>query len=603
MPQCFHEKCKKRACYNLQGENTGLYCKTHKSSDMVSIVTKRCNMPDCNTVPSFNYPGEKKGFYCKSHHLNGMVDVINVTCAKEDCNKHPSFNYPSEKKALYCRTHKLEGMIDVVHAKCRHNGCLKIPSWTNPGESTKLYCGEHKLEGMVNSHTTCLYNECNKRPSYNNPEEISPLYCAKHALPQMINVTSKRCVVAECGKVPIFNEPGGKALYCATHKLDGMINVTKTLCAYDGCNKEPVYNISGEKKGLYCLKHKTGEMMDVRNAGCVYNGCIKRASYNNPGEKKALYCVDHKLQEMIYLNRKNCQADGCDRRASYGTFKNSKVHCDIHRLEGEFKVTNCIKCKRVAMYGLPDERIAILCENHHGKEHINLFDKECKTCHFEMILDNDGICECCSIGTKQVRVKETIVKQFLMSKTNLKIESCDKTIDTSCNHNRPDIVIDALYFKIIVEIDEHQHKSYTAECENVRMIMIHQAFGGTPVVFIRYNPDSYIDHQCAQQDPPRNIRLKALYSLIHSLMNNKEWHIPLSKYYLFYDGFDCNLPPEQIEMPYHDKYEESVSELRPHVANDESRFSGKKPKKILVKAKRRRSQSKTEEKIGIRDQF
>jgi hypothetical protein len=46
---------------------------------------------------------------------------------------------------------------------------------------------------------------------------------------------------------------------------------------------------------------------------------------------------------------------------------------------------------------------------------------------------------------------------------------------------------------IIVEIDENQHNDYDTTCENRRLMEISQDVGHRPVVFIRFNPDDYID--------------------------------------------------------------------------------------------------------------
>ena len=44
---------------------------------------------------------------------------------------------------------------------------------------------------------------------------------------------------------------------------------------------------------------------------------------------------------------------------------------------------------------------------------------------------------------------------------------------------------------IIIEVDENQHESYPEECESSRMINLSMVYGGSPVVFIRYNPDRF----------------------------------------------------------------------------------------------------------------
>ena len=46
---------------------------------------------------------------------------------------------------------------------------------------------------------------------------------------------------------------------------------------------------------------------------------------------------------------------------------------------------------------------------------------------------------------------------------------------------------------IIIEIDENAHTDYDCSCENKRLMEISQDLGFRPIVFIRFNPDDYVD--------------------------------------------------------------------------------------------------------------
>ena len=48
---------------------------------------------------------------------------------------------------------------------------------------------------------------------------------------------------------------------------------------------------------------------------------------------------------------------------------------------------------------------------------------------------------------------------------------------------------------IIVEIDENAHINYDSSCENKRLMELSQDLGFRPIVFIRFNPDDYIDKE------------------------------------------------------------------------------------------------------------
>lgn len=67
----------------------------------------------------------------------------------------------------------------------------------------------------------------------------------------------------------------------------------------------------------------------------------------------------------------------------------------------------------------------------------------------------------------------------------------DKCVDNGCSARRPDVRIERLTHTIIIECDENRHSSYTEECENKRMMEIFQDLGNRPIVFLRFNPDSY----------------------------------------------------------------------------------------------------------------
>jgi len=72
----------------------------------------------------------------------------------------------------------------------------------------------------------------------------------------------------------------------------------------------------------------------------------------------------------------------------------------------------------------------------------------------------------------------------------------NKQIEGGCSKHRPDIFIDCLTHSIIIEVDENQHKnnkSYNTECELRRLNNLFTDLADRPIIFIRFNPDSYIN--------------------------------------------------------------------------------------------------------------
>lgn len=68
----------------------------------------------------------------------------------------------------------------------------------------------------------------------------------------------------------------------------------------------------------------------------------------------------------------------------------------------------------------------------------------------------------------------------------------DKKVQDGCSRRRPDLLLDYGSHIIIVEIDENRHKDYESTCENKRMMEISQDVGHRPIVFVRFNPDDYV---------------------------------------------------------------------------------------------------------------
>jgi hypothetical protein len=67
----------------------------------------------------------------------------------------------------------------------------------------------------------------------------------------------------------------------------------------------------------------------------------------------------------------------------------------------------------------------------------------------------------------------------------------DKTVQDGCSKKRPDLLLDLGYQIVIIEVDENQHKNYS--CDNKRTMELSRDLNHRPIIFIRFNPDDYID--------------------------------------------------------------------------------------------------------------
>lgn len=69
----------------------------------------------------------------------------------------------------------------------------------------------------------------------------------------------------------------------------------------------------------------------------------------------------------------------------------------------------------------------------------------------------------------------------------------DKRVQDGCSRRRPDLLLDMGSHVIIVEVDENKHSNYDCSCENKRIMEISRDLQHRPIVFIRFNPDEYVD--------------------------------------------------------------------------------------------------------------
>jgi hypothetical protein len=217
--------------------------------------------------------------------------------------------------------------------------------------------------------------------------------------------------------------------------------------------------------------------------------------------------------------------------------------------------SKCIieSCNSIAIFGR--NLTPYYCDIHKKEDDVNLSERTCVSCSLEMILGDDGKCEFCNPQMYEYKLlgKQTALFNYLDS-VGLAGNYSDKIVDSSCGKERPDRVFDLTDKIIILECDEHQHKHYNIECERIRMINLGQMYGGTPVYFIRFNPDYYISDK---KDEEFNIskRYEYLKCLLNDIINCK-MTLPtslVSVIYLFYDNWKLGESSWHILQSYYDE--------------------------------------------------
>jgi len=125
----------------------------------------------------------------------------------------------------------------------------------------------------------------------------------------------------------------------------------------------------------------------------------------------------------------------------------------------------------------------------------------CKQCKYIIGSSKyDGHCLRCFIYlfpdkpvSKNYKTKETTVTDYIIKEFPNFTWKNDKRIEDGCSKKRPDLLLDLGYQVIIIEIDEYQHFNYDNLCENKRIMLLSQDVNHRPIIFIRFNPDQFIN--------------------------------------------------------------------------------------------------------------
>jgi len=262
---------------------------------------------------------------------------------------------------------------------------------------------------------------------------------------------------------------------------EDIVDVKHPKCKTPGCKIQPAFNFPGEKKGLYCSKCANKYNTEHPNEIDIENVINPRCkcgsispSFNFPGEKKGAYCRKcADLTKMKDVVNKYCSS------------------CGLIQINSS---TNA--------YG----GLCIECAQHTG----------------------------IAKRVRNVRVQEKAVAEYLKTHFKNITLSEDKQLEGSCVKTRPDISCDFGNFILIVEIDENQHKgkAYTS-CDTKRNVQLLLNGGSRPIVFIRFNPDSFkrngkVIPACFQKDNTGkllldheddwNVRLEKLRQEIENVM-------------------------------------------------------------------------------------
>lgn len=509
---CITEGCYVTAYFGILGQRA-THCITHMdASRMNNVKDKRCEHLGCEKLnPAYGFLGESPRF-CKNHQLPNMNNLKSKKCIFEGCKvMYPQWGYKGVVER-YCAGHKKSDMIRFVNRlECEQEGCKVTPYFNYKGFINGRFCKTHKLENMCNvQQVTCAYPGCTSQSR-------------------------------------AFNFKGLKGLYCSKHKIKGMINV-KTTCAFEDCDLTcRKWGLPGSF-GQFCDKHKDETMTSFQRVKrtCQFLGCKLTPKF---GLKRgcALFCFSHRKPNMKRFE-KTCLFDGCEKIAlKFGNHITRRAFCSEHADRSiHWKLTTCkqVRCKQIATHSETGAFPFQYCESHAPGHFSSCKEQKCLGCNLPYLCDEEGYClfSCTRRHKERTKLTENAMNEFFVRK-GLTFTR-DTAPDFSCTARRPDFEFRTAFGVVLVENDEDQHKSRVCECEQRRMMELHQSYGES-VHFIRFNPDRFVQSATGKKGfVELPVRHKELYKILQSVLNRPEpffaVHPGLSVRYLYYDNCDTS---------------------------------------------------------------
>ncbi len=259
-------------------------------------------------------------------------------------------------------------------------------------------------------------------------------------------------------------------------------NITRKICQH---NKRQTRCIDCGGSEICIHKKIKYNCLDCKGNGiCCHN--IQKTfckqcnggSYCNHGNRK-YRCIE-------------CKGNGiCNHKINKFSCKicSPKNFC-IHNI----KQSRCIQCngadicihKKIKYYCIDCGYFNRLCKNCKIVRSLKKYENHCLRCFIYLFPDKQVI--------RNYKTKETSVAQFITEHFTNFTWNIDRKIEDGCSKRRPDLMCDLGYQVLIVEVDENQHESYECSCENKRIMQLSQDIGHRPLIFIRFNPDDYIDY-------------------------------------------------------------------------------------------------------------
>jgi hypothetical protein len=327
-----------------------------------------------------------------------------------------------------------------VYPNCEHEKKKRHCKICNP----KAFCYHNRAKQICkecNGASICIHNKRKMLCNICSPH----LWCQHNRL---------KCKCKDCGSINYCQHNIRKE---TCKDCDG-----KSICIHNK-NKTRCILCSPH---LCCSHNKIKSRCKICNPNCSCEHNIEK--YKCKICNINIVCIHNKIKY-------NCLECGSN---NFCQHNNYKAFCKLCKgvgicLHGNNKY-NCLDCG--------GSNLCINCKLSYKNKKYN---NNCLRCFIYLFPDQPV--------TRNYKTKETSVAQFITNNFPNFTWNLDKKIEEGCSKRRPDLMCDLGYQVIIVEIDENMHENYDCSCENKRIMQLSQDVGHKPIIFIRFNPDAYIN--------------------------------------------------------------------------------------------------------------
>ena len=147
---------------------------------------------------------------------------------------------------------------------------------------------------------------------------------------------------------------------------------------------------------------------------------------------------------------------------------------------------------------------------------------------------------------RNYKTKETDIVQRVRAQFPLYTWISDRRVSDGCSVRRPDLLCDFGTHIIIVEVDEHQHRDYDTTCENKRIMELSHDVGYRPIVFLRFNPDAYVNANGVSIPSPWGLNKLGVMTI--KKKREREWDERIQNLFTKIEFFSQNCPTKMIEI-------------------------------------------------------